>query len=91
MYKMTKNQLILPDDFFSHSAANWIKRIAGSLWPILFLGGGLKKIMAKTMKQSQRGQRAFSVRMAVGALYIRVPLFLEHHGTSKTLDISIIR
>lgn len=71
MYEMTENQLILPADFFLpfggqlNKDNRWVA-LAGMIpW------GQFEAAYAQTMKPSARGQRAMSVRMAFGALYIQ--------------------
>src|SRR5699024_4302340 len=71
MYKMTENQLVLPEDFFLpfggklNKNNRWVKLATLIPW------WTFEETYANTMKRSSRGQQAFSVRMALGALYIQ--------------------
>ncbi|GGJ98550.1 hypothetical protein GCM10007063_21050 [Lentibacillus kapialis] len=70
MYKMTENQLVLPEDFFLpfggklNKNNRWVKLATLIPW------WTFEETYANTMKRSSRGQQVFSVRMALDALYI---------------------
>src|SRR5699024_7628360 len=71
MYKMTENQLVLPEDFFLPFGGKLNKENRWVILANLIPWWRFEEAYAKTMKQSSRGQQAFSVRIAFGALYIQ--------------------
>src|SRR5699024_12708436 len=71
MYKMTENQLVLPEDFFLPFGGKLNKENRWVVLANLIPWWQVEEAYANTMKRSSRGQRAFSVRMALGALYIQ--------------------
>lgn len=71
MYKMTENQLIMPDDFFLPFGGKLNKENRWVILANLIPWWKFEEAYFKTMKQFSRGKRAFSVRMAFGALYIQ--------------------
>lgn len=77
MYKRTENQLILPDDFFLpfggklNKNNRWVKLASLIPW------WRVEDKYAKSFKKTQKGQKAVSVRVALGALIIK-----ERLGTS---------
>src|SRR5699024_3425020 len=71
MYKMTENQLVLPEDFFLPFGGNLNKENRWVVLANLIPWWQFEEAYANTMKRSSRGQQAFSVSMALGALYIQ--------------------
>ncbi len=71
MYKRTENQLILPDDFFLpfggklNKDNRWVKLAQLILW------WKVEEKYAQSFKKSMKGQKALSVRVALGALIIQ--------------------
>src|SRR5699024_10928623 len=85
MYKMTDNQLLMPDDFFLpfggklNKENRWVKLAALIPW------WQFEEDYAETMIPSSRGQRAFSVRIALGALYIQARKNLTDRETVEEI------
>ncbi|WP_027416628.1 hypothetical protein [Aneurinibacillus terranovensis] len=85
MYKMTENQLILPDDFFLpfggklNKDIRWVT-LAG-LVPWWKAKEKYAKPFKKTFKKTFKGQKAFSVRIALGSLIIQQRLGLSDRET----------
>src|SRR5690625_1385446 len=86
MYKMTENQLIMPDDFFLPFGGKLNKENRWVILANLIPWWKFEKAYAKTMKQSSRGQRALSVRIAFGALYIQQKKKLSDRKTVEEIE-----
>jgi len=71
LYKRTENQLILPDDFFLpfggklNKDNRWVKLAQMIPW------WKVEEKYAQSFKKSMKGQKALSVRVALGALIIQ--------------------
>ena len=85
MYKMTENQLILPDDFFLPFGGKLNKKNRWVVLASFIPWWKFEEEYAKTMKPSSRGQRAYSVRMALGALYIQQKKNLSDRDTVEEI------
>lgn len=68
---MTENQLVLPDDFFLPFGGKLNKNNRWVTLANLIPWWKVKETYSKTMNGSSRGQKAFSVRIVLGALYIQ--------------------
>lgn len=85
MYKMTENQLILPDDFFLPFGGKLNKNNRWVTLANLIPWQRAEEKYAKTLKGSSRGQKAFSVRIALGALYIQQYKVLSDRETVEEI------
>lgn len=85
MYKMTENQLVLPEDFFLPFGGKLNKENRWVVLANLIPWWQFEEAYANTMKRSSRGQQAFSVRMALGALYIQQRKGLSDRDTVEEI------
>lgn len=85
MYKMTQNQLILPDDFFLPFGGKLNKNNHWVILANLIPWWKFEEAYAKTMESSSRGQKALNVRMALGALYIQQKKKLSDRDTVEEI------
>lgn len=71
MYRETQNQLIFPDDFFLpfggklNKENRWVRLAEMIPW------WKAEEKYAKAFRQKFKGEKAYSVRIALGALYIQ--------------------
>lgn len=82
---MTENQLILPDDFFLPFGGKLNKNNRWVRLTNLIPWWRAEEKYAKTLKGSSRGQKAFSVRIALGALYIQQYKVLSDRETVEEI------
>lgn len=81
VYKMTENQLILPDDFFLpfggklNKNNRWVKLANLIPW------WKVEEKYAEHFKKTCKGQKAVSVRVALGSLIIQQRLGLSDRET----------
>src|SRR5699024_4021867 len=85
MYKMTENQLVMPDDFFLPFGGKLNKENSWVVLANLITWWKFEEQYAKTMKPSSRGQWAFSVRIALGSLYIQQRKGLSDRDTVEDI------
>lgn len=85
MYAHNEDQMIMPDDFFLpfggrlNPENRWVVLAQMIPW------GQFERDYARTMKSATRGQRALSVRMAFGALYIQQKKGLSDRDTVEEI------
>ncbi len=85
MYQETQNQLTFSDDFFLPFGGKLNKENRWVLLAEMIPWGKAEEKYAKAFKKSFKGQRALSVRMALGALLIKERLGLSDRETVQQI------